>query len=152
MTEAERAANRKKNKPMLDAFEAASIKEYGFFIHFVAKDSSSPTLFNTHTHGLERSFKHLDLQIVCPVPEQLAMYVFHTVVDFIKKGKSFADGEISYDVLDLPVKFVAAKECDRDVLRIILPDTKGLVDRTMAFPFNKQYLDLITISTTPSNN
>lgn len=151
MTEAERIANRKKNKPMTDAFEAASIKEYGFFVHFVPNDSDSPTSFNAHTHGLKQSFKHLDLQIVYRVPEQLVLYIFHTVVDFIKKGKSFVDGEMSYDVLDLPIKFVAAEECDRDVLRIILPDPQGLVDRTMAFPFNKQYLDLPSIPITLSN-
>lgn len=150
LTEAQREANRKKNKPKIDAWEKACIEKSGFYVHLVPNDSDYPTKFNAHTHGLnhlkvkDKIIKHHDLQMVCPVPDGLIMYVFHAVVALIKEGNVFKDGDISNEVLeDMPIKFVTARECDRDVLRIIMPDEKGCVERgEMTAPYSKQYDDL----------
>lgn len=88
------------------------------------------TKINIHTHGLAESFDHLDLQIVLPLSQETAGPILKTIVDRIKDGEHFSDGDILESVIanGYCVKMVNAEENDRPVLRIIFPDAKGNFD------------------------
>ena len=106
--------------------EAKNMKTLGWYAHIVTDDPDYPYHFNYHTHGLIESFNHLDLQICCPIPPQVAHDIAISVIKLIKEGKSFEAGDTAFEVIEnYPVTFAKARECDRDVLRIILPDHTG---------------------------
>lgn len=106
------------------------IEKHGFCVHFViytAKPPSRRRYQSIHTHGLEQSQGgHYDLEITLPVSGEDAAEVISNVVDKIKKGKEFRDGDIESGILvGYDVKFVKRKESGRDILRILLPDRDG---------------------------
>jgi len=106
------------------------IEKHGFCVHFViytAKPPSRRRYQSIHTHGLEQSQGgHYDLEITLPVSGEDAAEVISNVVDKIKKGKEFRDGDIVSGILvGYDVKFVKRKESGRDILRILLPDRDG---------------------------
>lgn len=110
-----------------DDMAKKGMEKFGFYIHVVPKgDDQSPTGFNAHSHGLSESFKHLDIQIVVPLPKKIALGVFHSVVDLIREGARFKVGKrYSNIILNYDVMFIPAIECNRKVLRMILPDPQG---------------------------
>jgi hypothetical protein len=62
----------------------SSSKNPGWIIHFVP-DEKFPVkgmtgLYNIHTHGILEKYNHLDIQIVCPVPPQIAHIVIWDMV------------------------------------------------------------------------
>lgn len=108
------------------------MKKYGWYAHYVPDDPTSPTEFNAHTHGFEESWGHPDVQIVFPLPQGVAHSIFWNVVHAIKKGKPFrfSAGKPYADIIEkYNVTFAWAKEGGRRVLRIILPDEKGVFAR-----------------------
>lgn len=132
-------------------WEAAKMAEYGWVVHFV-KDEDSPTGLNIHTHGLQESFDHPDLQVVLPIPTNIIQPILHTIVDRIKAGERFSDGETIENVISngLSVKMVNAKESDREVLRVIFPDQLGNCDSwSMKDPYLRQYGDLVDLPPLP---
>jgi hypothetical protein len=106
------------------------LKQFGWFAHIVVDDPDSPTQFNWHTHGLQERYGHRDFQIVCPLPPKVAHQIGTTLADRVKAGEAFGSGQKLAQVLreGLLVKLIAATECGRDVLRIILPDPRGKLD------------------------
>jgi len=111
------------------AWEAEQIEKHGWYIHFVG-DEQSATRTNIHTHGLPAKYGHLDLQLVVPLPPKVARGVFWSVVDKIAAGTVFSPGDRASEIVKgYDVKFVKAQECGRDLLRIILPDKDGGLDR-----------------------
>ncbi len=121
------------------------LKQYGWLAHIVVDDPDSPTGFNWHTHGLQEGYDHRDFQLVCPLPPKVAHQIGATLVDLVKAGATLGSGQKLEQVLhgELLVKLVAAKECGRPVLRIILPDRSGKLDLgEIAEPFARQYEDL----------
>lgn len=126
----------------VEAFHADSkrmIKEFGWVAHGVPK--------NYHTHGLQENFDHPDIQIVFPMPPHICHPLANIVVELIKGGKKFTEGDINFDILagDFPVRFIKAKECGRDILRMILPDKQGkLLPEEISPPYDCQYLNLET--------
>jgi Domain of unknown function (DUF4262) len=123
-------------------FEADSMREYGFYAHAVADDPEGSGMCNVHTHGLTESFKHPDLQIVLPIETTVFMHVLHRAVNMIRTGTRFHCG-VDYKGIcggRYPVRFVEAEETGRPILRMILPDKDGIVEReTMDLSFAKQY-------------
>lgn len=121
------------------------MQKHGWYVHFVAPDDG-PTGANYHTHGLQESFEHPDLQIVLNIPEKVAHNLFHNAVDRIKAGEKFQAGQRAGQICGggYEVKFVEAHEGDRTVLRMILPDVDHHLDDTeeMVPDFRKQYADL----------
>lgn len=118
------------------------LKEYGFYTHYVPDDDEdSPTQINIHTHGLPDSFDHPDLQIVVPLEPQTASQILHDIVSWIKKGNEVkVNTPYSFFIKGMDVMFTWAVECDRDVLRLILPDTKGkLLPDEIQDPFSSQW-------------
>lgn len=106
------------------------VKTYGFFIHKVIDQGmDDPRFVNIHTHGLMESMHHHDLQIVYPIPEQMAYGFFHTLVNKIKEGLVIIPG-VRYDFLleDYDVAFILTTETDRVVLRLILPDKENQLE------------------------
>jgi len=120
------------------------LKKHGWYAHFVP-DESFPLGMNIHTHGLlegDLHLHHLDLQIVLPLQPEVAQGVLHAVTAKIKGGKVFQDGE-KYDGIlkaGFLVAFAKALEGERIVLRIILPDPDGKIDKAEMDPdYARQY-------------
>lgn len=102
------------------------LDEYGFYIHLVFDDSSSPTGINIHTHGLEEKFQHLDFQIVVPLDNKVAHSILTTLVENIKSGVIYASGDYASRIIrNYKLKFLHAIENGRTVLRVIFPDING---------------------------
>ncbi len=109
------------------AWEEDMMEENGWFIHMVgSEDPETETGFNAHTHGLEKTFNHLNLQIIVPLPQDCIGNIFSGIVKKIKSGTVFEIGK-NYDeiIKGYLIKIVQTKECNRDVLRVILPDPNG---------------------------
>lgn len=119
-------------------WEAKALMEYGFYMHYVIDhDDSTPSGFNAHTHGLDL-FGGFDFQITLPLKQEIAAAIFHTFADWVKGGRKFSDGDIIENVLSdgFKCRLFRAEECDRPVLRIILPDPNG---KFMPSDMNKKY-------------
>jgi hypothetical protein len=68
---------------------------------------------------------HADLEIVLPArPETLARLI-KPLANAVKAGRRLRAGEEVTDLFSVPVRFAAAKEGGRDVLRAIFPDPEG---------------------------
>lgn len=110
-------------------WEKEQILKHGWYVHFVFDEKSS-TRTNIHTHGLPDKYGHLDLQIVIPLKPEIAQGVLCAAVDKISSGSTFSPGDKAAEIIHgYDVKFVKAQECGRDVLRIIIPDKGGGLDR-----------------------
>ncbi len=110
-------------------WEAKQIEEYGWYAHYVF-DEDSATQTNIHTHGLPDKYGHMDLQIVIPLPKNVAQGILWAVVRRIESGDVFKAGDMADEIVhEFKVKFVGAIECGRPVLRIILPDKYGGLDQ-----------------------
>lgn len=116
----------------LELTEAKKIKKFGFITHFVTdNDETSPTGHNVHTHGLEQ-FGHLDFQIVIPMDNsgRMAHNIFRNLVDKIKDGQKFQAGKCYPNIIaNYDVSFILAAENGREILRVILPDTEGNLNK-----------------------
>ncbi|PSK88136.1 uncharacterized protein DUF4262 [Taibaiella chishuiensis] len=100
---------------------------YGWYIHFVFDDEDFPYGINFHTHGIEDSFAHPDLQICFPIPQEMAHLIFNAIVGEIKKGFVFKAGRRYADIIGggLSLNFIPVRECGRPLLRIIFTDENG---------------------------
>lgn len=110
-----------------DDWAAKMMRQHGWYAHFVPGDEDFPNSINYHTHGVERSFGHADLQICFPIPPDTCHQIFSLVVDNIKEGARYLPGVQYPDIIDndLKVAFIEAMECGRQVLRLIFPDKNG---------------------------
>ena len=107
-------------------WEQLQMSTHGWYIHVIDEDDDAPNHYNAHTHGLKETFGHPDLQICLPLPTETVVDIFHLLVRGIKKGISYLPDRSFDDVLEgYEVKFIQAKECDRDVLRLLLPNKYG---------------------------
>jgi hypothetical protein len=118
----------------------------GWYAHYVF-DAETPTGFCAHTHGLLDTLMHWDLQIIAPLPGEAIHAIFHNVVERIKQGKKYKAGSVETGILNngYNVKFVDAWEGPqrRAVLRIILPDPDGALERgNISSVWATQYADL----------
>ncbi len=111
-----------------DAAYRARIKEsmqkFGWYVGAVEHDPDSPNEVNHHTHGLLRTWGHLDLQICFPMSGEVAHDIFSNCVDLIKKGQKFQIGNKYEDILGsgYAAMFILAEERNRPVLRLIIPN------------------------------
>ncbi len=114
------------------AWEAKCLIESGFWVDYVHDEFTHlphplSHLVNYHTHGFSQLWKHPDFQIVLPLSPEQVMPTFHSFADRVRKGERFHAGQVVSEIIREPykVKLVAARECDRDVLRILVPDKKN---------------------------
>lgn len=128
----------------LEEWEKKSIKEYGWYSHIVVDDPDCPYHYNIHTHGLKENFNHPDLQICIPLDPKIAHGIIWNIIDQIKKGITYEIGKpiIDEEILTegFPFLLIVAKECDRDVLRIIISDENKNLDRE-TMNFKEQWKD-----------
>jgi hypothetical protein len=148
----EREKNMNKNsKPVCDccAFgfeevrksEEEMIKKHGWLAHYVPDEPKAPFHINYHTHGLPVLENHKDLQACIPIPYETLHHIMTGIVERIKAGEKFSEGDKLFDIIEnYPITFMDAKECGRDVLRVIFPDQSGCLDKDeMDGPLAKQY-------------
>jgi hypothetical protein len=108
--------------------EEQMMAKQGWVIHYVLGDDDQPV--NIHTHGLEEKFGHLDLQLAIAVPPDMAQGILLSAVDLIKRGLTLTPGLRVKKVLKgYDVKIVAADDNGRAVVRIIIPDAGGHLEK-----------------------
>lgn len=123
----------------VEAKEQKAMQDLGWYAHYVQDDPEHPFGVNYHTHGLGRSFNHLDLQICLRVNPDVAHMIITNAVEKIKEGFKYQHGKAYDDLIEArdpnlkyKVLFLEARECGRPVLRLIMPDKKGSFDGDLA--------------------
>ena len=104
-----------------------SMETLGWYAHCVPSGDNTPYGYNYHTHGMEHSFKHPNIQIVLPIDFVAAHNIAYAIVEKIRKGVRF-EANIDYKGImenDYLIRFIDAKECGRSVLRLLIPDKNG---------------------------
>jgi hypothetical protein len=123
----------------LRKWEDEMVKKCGWYAHYTlpsgdsAKDRDSglepglPKEFiNAHTHWFPEKFGVPDLQIVLPVSLELTQRIFWGVHNLYAKRKVRGVGVPVEGVFEkVPVILVPAKDGDRLVHRIVIPDPQG---------------------------
>lgn len=125
----------------MHAWEDEMMAKHGWYAHFVTdEDDQSPTGYNAHTHGLEAK-GHLNFQVVMPVRPEVAHGVMGTLARRVMDGERFEAGQEVSEVIQpgYTIKLMLARECDRDVLRVIFPDADKRFCESAAAPFNEQH-------------
>lgn len=127
--------------------EEGFLESHGWYSHLVFSEDSATRWVNYHTHGLSELYGQLDFQFVLPLDRSTLHALATILVDRVKKGERFADGmRVSgvarkYDVLLF--KTTESQKNNRSVLRVILPDEKGNLDRaTISGIFAMQFQEL----------
>lgn len=127
---------------MAQKFEEMIAKE-GWAAHYVFGDEHH---INYHTHGVHQNYGHLDLQICLPMSSANAHGITNLVIEAIKKGEKFTEGQEHRGILGNNHKmgFKVYQECGRDVLRLLFPDAKGYLPTEKACdPKFKRQLDVL---------
>lgn len=127
----------------VEEWQNEAVKKYGWYAHFVGNGYRN-NMCNIHTHNVQEKFHHPDLQIVVPLPQKQANNILFNLVNKIREGITFSTGEkVNNVVRNMPITFCEAEEDGRKILRIILPDHNGVVDREhIKPPFSMQYKPL----------
>lgn len=126
----------------LSAREDRSMAVWGYYIHYVTSDPEvGPGLANIHTHGIGETWGHPEFQVVVPIPPDVATAILDVLADRVKAGERFEAGRRYGDVIArLDVMMVEATEGGRPVLRVILPDPAGCLDREeIEPPWDRQW-------------
>lgn len=101
------------------------LDEYGWYAQYITDACEWPNHINFHTIGIKEKFKHPDFQICFPVMHETGLLIFHKLVAAITNGQTFQAGDQMYeDILGggYKLKFIEARENDRQVLRLIFPN------------------------------
>lgn len=105
------------------------MEKHGWFVDGV-QDPSYPYGIQFHTHGLMKTYEHVDLQIIFNLGLKTANKIFWSAVNQIKEGKKFSPGEEASEVIEnMNVLFLPMIENQRPVLRIVFPDVNGELDK-----------------------
>lgn len=100
---------------------------YKKLIHYVFVDDGCPNRINYYIHGLDQTFNHQNLQICFPISKDVAHDILEDMIDKIREGIVFRPG-INYPEIiggGFCIELKNAKECGRDVLRLVFPNTGG---------------------------
>jgi len=110
-----------------------SKKRIDWIIHMVAngaccaecgevENSFKPYLCNAHTHGMAR-YGHPDFQMVLHTSPEEIMRILNSFGLMVQNGAKFKDGEYVAGIYeDCVVRLKRFRECEREVLRVIIPD------------------------------
>ncbi len=127
------------------------IKNIDWVIHFVAngvacaecgkaENSFIEYACNAHTHGMEK-YGHPDFQMVLHTNLQDISYILNTLGWRVQNGERFQPGDLVSGIfLDCDVRLDEFEECDRKVLRVIIPDGKNRFpeDPECKYPYSFQ--------------
>ena len=107
--------------------EMEMMEQYGFFCHYVFDNEGEgdTQMVNFHTHGIEETFGHKDIQIVMNLGPHVLMPIAHGIVEeIVKKGLKLEDN--ADKVIDnYDVELMEVEEDGRTVIRIMFPDPQG---------------------------
>ena len=126
-------------------------KPIDWIIHMVAngipcaecgkvEDSCIEYACNAHTHGMQK-YSHMDFQMVLHTSQEDMSYILNTLGMRVQNGERFKPGDmVSGIFLDCDVRLDAFQECDRTVLRVIIPDGKNRFpeDPNCDYPYSFQ--------------
>lgn len=120
------------------------MEEYGWTAHFVVDDKDFPNRTNYHTHGLDVSFNHPDIQICLPIRPEIAHRLFEAAINHIKAGVFYESGKEYDKILDggFKVKFIEVLDGDRKLIRMLLPDENGKYEA----PLYREQLDTTQVA------
>lgn len=108
----------------INSWAEEMMEKHGWYMHAVPAEDGIHA--NYHTHGLDETYNHPDLQVTLPLNHEVAHKIICTAVDMIEDGVVFKDGMMYNDIIiTFPVEFRKFREMDREVLRIIFPDSNG---------------------------
>jgi len=103
-------------------------EKFGWFAHCVPAGDNTPCGgYNYHTHGMEASYNHPNIQIVLPLRMETAHHIVGDIIDKIKAGERFEPNKEYANIVGggYMVRFIEAMECGRKVLRLLIPDKNG---------------------------
>jgi hypothetical protein len=125
------------------AREKEAMEKVGWYAHIIVDDPNTPYHMNYHTHGLQESFEHKDLQVCFPIDPNLIHECVTTLIDKIRTGKTYKANDISFDLMKTrAITFIDAKENDREVLRVVFSDEAGRFKEDEIDDFLKQQYQL----------
>jgi hypothetical protein len=121
-----------------------AIDRQGWAAHVVFRDDAT----DYHTHGLVESFECPDIQFYIFTDPLALDVIARRIVDRIKAGTTISNGmllkgvykiETPSGLVDFGVRLIEAIESERTVLRVILPDRHGCLDRGAEAGFAEQW-------------
>ena len=95
------------------------IEQMGWVAHVITDEPTA------HTHGLEETYGHPDIQVWIPTNYEKQYELLATVAEAVKEGRRYEADKEYADLFNLPVRFVQRWESGRSVLRMIIPDPNG---------------------------
>jgi hypothetical protein len=91
---------------------------------------------NAHTHGMQ-SYGHLDFQMVLDLGPREIMRILNTLGLRVQAGERFKAGDLVSGIYeDCDIRLDEYLECDRKVLRVIIPDKYNI------FPEDEHCMDV----------
>lgn len=128
--------------------EEEMLKSRGWYSHLVLPEDAEQQWVNYHTHGLPELYGQLDFQFVLPVNPQTLHRLASTLVERVKKGERFGANMRLRGVMEnhdvLLLKTHESQTDSRQVLRVILPDKNGNVDKAkLSGIFAAQFEELL---------
>ena len=110
-----------------DEWEENMLQEYGWYMHSILAEDIDGIHANYHTHGLRDNFNHQDLQIALNMdPEAAHSVLYHNRRN--KEREKFEQGiEYTNIIEGYPIIMKSFVEMDREVLRVLLPDERGIL-------------------------
>ena len=98
---------------------------------------------NSHTHGMAK-YNHSDFQLVLSLPDNEIGRILNTLGLRVQAGERFHNGDLVEGIyLDCPVRLQEFEECDRTVLRVVIPDKQNRFpeDTNCEYPYTLQIFD-----------
>ncbi len=95
---------------------------------------------NAHTHGMAR-YDHMDFQMVLQASPQIIGYVLNTLGARVRSSERFKAGDMVDRIFeDCQVRLDEFQECNRTVLRVIIPDGQNRFpeDKHRKYPYSFQ--------------
>lgn len=109
----------------------------------------SPYLCDCHTHGLEK-YGSKELQLVVKMQQNMIGYLLNTVGAMIRAGAELKDGDYIDCLLEGYLVLITKNEdsSGKEILRIVVPDVKGLFpkDEGCDTPYSLQGLSTYMIN------
>ena len=98
---------------------------------------------NSHTHGMAK-YNHPDFQLVLSLPDEEIGRILNTLGLHVQAGERFHNGDLVEGIyLDCPVRLQEFEECDRTILRVVIPDKHNRFpeDTNCEYPYTLQIFD-----------
>jgi hypothetical protein len=124
--------------------EDKGMETQGWFAHIVPENPAIPEGINYHTHGCDVSFGFSDFQAVINVVPTQIHFIVRNLIEHVKTNKlqPKSGDMIQLDILTIPLLLLQAKEGNRKVLRVCVPDEQGNFQTSTVPLFAAQYKDL----------